>query len=128
MKVHWYHTTSPNAFTCKYTLKMMSTNVGTGAKRRKKTIRRISTLHLEDVDVILYDFTLTKSGHLRKSIIVMLQAKLKTTSERQIRSKTQNPNDVGLHLDEDNALINSSEEDESSCMGESDSNSSEADA
>ena len=107
---------------------MISTNVGTGAKRRKKTTRRISTLHLEDVDVILYDFTLTKSGHLRKSTIVMLQAKLQTTSERQTRSKTQNPNDVGLHLDEDNALINSSEEDESSCMGESDSNSCEADA
>ena len=128
LKVHWYHTTSSNAFTGKYTLEMISTNVGTGAKRRKKTTRRISTLHLEDVDVILYDFTLTKSGHLRKSTIVMLQAKLQTTSERQTRSKTQNPNDVGLHLDEDNALINSSEEDESSCMGESDSNSCEADA
>ena len=107
---------------------MMSTNVGAGAKRGKKTTRRISTLHLEDVDVIVYEFTLTKSGHFRKSTIVMLQPKFKITSERQTRSKTQNPNDVGLHLDEDNALINSSEEDESSCMGESDSNSSKADA
>ena len=27
-KVHWYHINSPNAFTGKYTLEMMSTNVG----------------------------------------------------------------------------------------------------
>ena len=107
---------------------MMATNVRTGAKKRKKTKCRMSTLHLEDVDVILYDFTLTKSRHLRKSMIVMLQAKLKTTSERQTRSKTLNLIDVGLHLDEDNALINSSEEDESSCMGGSDSISCEGDA
>ena len=121
LKVHWYHTMSPNAFTGKYTLEMMTTAAGSGAKKRKKTIRRISTLLLEEVDVILYDFTLTKSGHLRKSTITMIKEKLKLTSDRQTRSKTHNPANVGLHLDEDDALVNSSAEDESSYMETSDS-------
>ena len=127
LKVHWYHTTNLNAFAGKYTLEMMTTNVGLGGKRRKKTVRRISTLHLEEVDVILYDFSLTKSGHLRKSTIAMIKEKLgATTTMRQTRSKSHIPEDVGLHVDEDNALINSSDEDESSLMGSSDTSGSKA--
>ena len=113
LKVHWYHTTSKNAFTGKYTLEMMSTTTRIGAKKKKKIVRRISTLHLVDVDVILYRFTLTKSGHLRQSTIAMLEEKFKATSTRQTRSATHDLVTVGLHLDEDNALINSSKEDES---------------
>ena len=101
--------------------------LGKVAKEKKRTIRRISTLHLEEVDVILYDFTLTKSGHLRKSTISMIKEKLSTESARQTRSQTQNPENVGLHLDEDNALINSSEEDESSMMATSDTSAFDAD-
>ncbi len=127
LKVHWYHTTNHNAFAGKYILEMLSANAGKGGKRKKKTIRRISTLHLEEVDVILYDFTLTKSGHLRKSTISMIKEKLSTESARQTRSQTQNPENVGLHLDEDNALINSSEEDESSMMATSDTSAFDAD-
>ena len=70
-------------------------------------------MHLLDVDVILYGFTLTKSGHLRKFPIAMIEEKLKVTSIRQTRSKTHDLVDVGLHLDEENALIKSSEENES---------------
>ena len=126
LKVHWYHTTSQNAFLGKYTLEMMTTTIGTGARKKRKTIRRVSTLHLADVDIILYDFTFTKSGHLRKSTIAMLTEKLKITSARQTRSSTQDPTVVGLHLDEDNALINSSEEDESAFMSESEASGSDA--
>jgi hypothetical protein len=106
---------------------MISITSGKGAKRRKKNVRRITTLNLEEVNVIIYAFTLTKSGHLRKSAINMIKEKLKMRSTekvcRQTRSSTHNPADVGLHLDEDNALINSFEEDESSNMSISGSNS-----
>ena len=54
LNVHWYHTTSKNVFVGKYTLEMMSTTARIGAKKKKKTVQRISTLHLVDVDVILY--------------------------------------------------------------------------
>jgi hypothetical protein len=127
LRVHWYHTTSQNAFSGKYSLEMIGITSGKGAKRRKKNVRRITTLNLQEVDVIIYAFTLTKSGHLRKSTINMIKEKLKMRSTekvcRQTRSSTHNPADVGLHLDEDNALINSSEEDESSNMSISGSNS-----
>ena len=127
LKVHWYHTTCQNAFTGKYTLEMITTTTGRGTKRRKKNIRRITTLHLEDVDIILYDFALTKSGHLRKSTINMLTEKLKILNlelpQRQTRGTTHNPTEVGLHLDEDGALVNTSEEDESSHMSVRDSTS-----
>ena len=99
LKVHWYHTTNVNAFVGKYTLEMMTTSTRTGAKRKKRIVRRISTLNLLDVDVILYDFTLTKSGHLRKSTIAMIEEKLKVTLIRQTRSKTHDPADACLHLD-----------------------------
>ena len=90
---------------------MMIVAAGSGAKKTKKTVCRISALLLEEVDVILYDFTLTKSGHLRKSMITVIKEKLQLTSGRQTRSKPYNPANIGLHLDEDDALINSSRED-----------------
>ena len=83
-------------------------------------------MNLLDVDVILYDFKLTKLGHLRKPTIAMIEENRKVTLIRQTRSKTHDPIDVGLHLAEDNALINSSEEDESSFMETSGSSASEA--
>ena len=79
---------------------MMSTTVGIGVKKKKKTVRKISTLHLVDVDVILYDFTLTKSEHLRKSTVAMLVEKLKATSTRQTRSTTHDLIIIGFYLDE----------------------------
>ena len=57
---------------------------------------------------------LTKSGHLRKLTIGMINEKLKATCKRETRSGTHNPANIGIHLDEDNALSNSDEEDESS--------------
>ena len=72
-----------------------------------------STLDLADVDIIIYDFTLTKCSHLRKSTARMIIEKLKGTCQRETRSRADNPASVGLHLDEDN-VINSDEENESS--------------
>ena len=84
----------------------MTTNGRLGGKRRKKIVHCISTLHLEEVDVILYDFTLTKSGQLRKSTITMIKEKLGAkTTIRKMRRKSHNLEDVDLHLDEDNALM-----------------------
>ena len=119
IKVHWYHKTCHNAFVGKYTLEMIPATTGLGAKKRKKNVWHVSTLDLADVDIIVYDFTLTKSDHLRKSTIGMITEKLKATCKRETRSETHNPANVGLHLDEDSALINSDEEDESSHMSRS---------
>ena len=57
----------------------------------------------------------------------MIKEKLSASSTRKTRSQTHNPEHVGLHLDEDNALINSSEEDESSIMATSDTSAFDAD-
>ena len=125
LKVHWYHTTCQNAFIGKSTLEMITTTTGRSTKRRKKNVLRITILHLEGVDIILYDFVLTRSGHLRKSTINMLIEKLKIINlelpQCQTRGTTHNPSDVGLHLDETGALVNTSEEDESSRMSLRDS-------
>ena len=64
LKVHWYSTRCKNAFTGKYTLEMMEVSSATGKRKRKKNVQSTSLLHLDDVDVLVYDFTLTKSGHL----------------------------------------------------------------
>ena len=52
----------------------------------------------------------------------MINEKLKATCKRETRSGTHNPANIGIHLDEDNALSNSDEEDESSHMSTSFSN------
>ena len=61
MKVHWYNTRSENAFTGKYTLEMIECPTTRGGRKRKRNIRNTSTLDISDVDIIVYDFTLTKA-------------------------------------------------------------------
>ena len=116
IKVHWYNTRSENAFTGKYTLEMIECPTTRGGKKRKRNIRNTSTLDISDVDIIVYDFTLTKAGRLRKSTVDIIKEKLPSlqsgSSRRQTRSATYNLHSHHLVCDEDNALIGTSEDDE----------------
>ena len=90
----------------------------TSKKRRRNNIPSISTLTLDSVDILVYDFSLTKTGHMRQTTIKILKDKLpnvaQETTQRQTRSMSHNHISVGLQLDEDNALVASEEEDETS--------------
>ena len=65
--VHWYHTSFHDAFTGKYSLEMVKDVEGKGKKRRRKNVPSISTLTLDYVDILVYDFSLTKTDHLRQT-------------------------------------------------------------
>ena len=75
IKLHWYTTKSENAFMGKYTLEMIECPTTWGGRKRKQNIRNTSTLDICDVDIIVYDFTLTKAGRLRKSKIHIIKEK-----------------------------------------------------
>ena len=115
-KVHWYNTKSRNAFTGKYTLEMMECPTTRRNRKRKRNIRNTSTLDMQEVDIIVYDFTLTKAGRLRKSTIDIIKEKLPSlqgcSSRRRTRSSTHDLESAHLLLDEDNALIGTSDEEE----------------
>ena len=64
--VHWYHTSSLDAFIGKYSLEMVKDVKGTSIKRRRKSLPSMSTLKLDNVDILVYDFSLTKTSHLRQ--------------------------------------------------------------
>ena len=70
--VHWYHTSSPDAFTGKYSLEMVKDLRGTSRKRRRKNLPSMSTLTLDHVVILVYDFSLTKTGHLRQTTIKII--------------------------------------------------------
>ena len=115
-KVHWYNTMSKNAFTGKYTLEMMEGLMSRGNRKRKRNIRNTSTLDMQEVDIIVYDFTLTKAGRLRKSTIDIIKEKLPSlqgfSDRRRTRSTTHDLEAHHLVLDEDNALIGTSDDEE----------------
>ena len=115
-KVHWYNTTSKNAFTGKYILEMTECPTSRGNKRRKRNIRNTSTLDMQEVDIIVYDFTLTKVRRLRKSTQDIIKEELSSLQgfsyRRRTRSCTHNLESQQLLLDEDNALIGTSDEEE----------------
>ena len=74
--VHWYHTSSRDAYTGKYSLEMVK-NVGdTSRKRRRKNVPSTSTLTLDNVDILVYDFFLTKSSYLRQTKVKILKQKI----------------------------------------------------
>ena len=113
--MHWYNTTSKNAFTSKYTLEMMECPTSRGNRKRKRNIRNTSTLDMQELDIIVYDFTLTKVGRLRKSIDIIkeeLSSLQGFSYRRRTRSCTHNLESQQLLLDEDNALIGTSDEEE----------------
>ena len=129
--VHWYHTSSPYAFTGKYSLEMVKDGRSMSRKRRRKNIPSMSTLTLDNVDILLYEFSLTKTDHLRLTTIRILKEKIPKVSlemtKRQTTSMSHNHGDFGLQLDEDNALVANDEEDETSQSSFSSSNRSEND-
>ena len=99
----------------KYALEMMECPRSRGNRKRKRNIRSTSCLDIGDVDIIVYDFTLTKVGCLRKSTIDIIKEKLPilqgVSCRRQTRSSIHNMECQHLVLDEDNALIGTSEDD-----------------
>ena len=75
-----------------------------------------STLDMQEVDIIVYDFTLTKVGCLRKSTLDNLKEKLPCLQgfldRRRTKSFTHDLESQHLLLDEENALIGTSDDDE----------------
>ena len=127
--VHWFHTSSPDAFTGKYSLEMVKDVRGTSRKRRRKNIPSTSTLTVDHVDILVYDFSLTKTGHLRQTTIKIMKEKIpdmvSSAPQRLTRSMSHNHGNVGLQLDEDNALVASDDEDETSLSSSRSSDGSE---
>ena len=76
IKVHWYNTRSKNAFTGKYALEMMECPRSRGNRKRKRNICNTSCLDISEVDVIVYDFTLTKAECLWNSTLDIIKEKL----------------------------------------------------
>ena len=74
--VHWFHTSSSDAFTRKYSLDMVKDVGGTSRKWRRKNLQSTSTLTLDHVDILVYDFSLTKTGHLRQTTIKIIKEKI----------------------------------------------------
>ena len=55
------YTETSNAFTRKYSLEMVKDVGGTNRKWRRKNLSSTSTLTLDHVDILVYDFSLTKT-------------------------------------------------------------------
>ncbi|KAJ7564249.1 hypothetical protein O6H91_02G009500 [Diphasiastrum complanatum] len=73
VNVHWLKTDHVDAFMGKYSLEMISNGRGKSKKRKMKNIQSTSVLYLKDVDILVYDFKLTTTSHLRKSTIAILK-------------------------------------------------------
>ena len=92
-----------------------------GKRKRKGTnINRHRTyiLELEDVDILVYDFNLTKRGTLRFKMIEILKRLLPEgtlltweSAETSHRSRRiLKPEMLGMHVDSDGALVDEREE------------------
>ena len=96
--VHWFQNSSPNAFTGKYSLEMVKDVGGTNRKHRRKNLPSTSTLTLYHVDILVYDFSLTKTGHLRQTTIKIIKEKIpdmvSSATPRRTRSMSHNHRDV----------------------------------
>ena len=77
----------------------------------------------------MYDFRLTKIGHLRQTTIKIIKEKIPDVSlnarHRRTRSMFHNHGDIRLQLDEDNTVVASDDEDETSQRSPSSSDGSE---
>ena len=98
-------------------------------KARRKNLLSTSTLSLNNVDILEYDFSLTKTGHLRHTIIKIIKEKIPNvalnTTQRRTRSIYHTHGEVGLQFNEDNALVANDDEDETSQSSSSSSDGSE---
>ena len=93
-----------------------------GGKRKRKGTninrRRTDILQLEDVDILVYDFNLTKRGTLRFKTIEILKRLLPEgivltweSPETSRRSRRiLKPEMLGMHVDSDGALVDEREE------------------
>ena len=118
--VHWY-ATSTHPFNGVYKPEMVvEKRIGRKRKRKGTNInrRRTDVLKLEDVDILVYDFNLTKRGTLRLQTINILkkllpeQLLLKWDSAEYRRRSTRilNSDMVGMHVDSDGAPVDEREE------------------
>lgn len=64
--VHWYKAVEEDAITSRYYPKVIKVNK---KKQKGGSERRINNLNLEDVEILVYGFTLKKSGHLQQQTI-----------------------------------------------------------
>ena len=119
-KVHWYNTKCKNAFTGKYPLEMMECATSRGSRKWKRNMfmRNTTTLEMQDVDIIVYDFTLTKVERLRKLTIDIIKEKLSSLQgfidRRRTRLSTHYLELQHLIFYEENALIGTFDEEEES--------------
>ena len=83
----------------------------------RKNLPSTSTLTLDHVDILVYDLSLTKTGHLRQTTIKIIKEKISDVppdATQKRRSMCHDHGDIGLLLDEDNALVACDDEDETS--------------
>jgi len=120
VEVHWY-ATNTHPFNGVYNPEMVVDKKNGGKIKRKGTNinrRRIDILKLENVDILVYDFNLTKRGTLRFKMIEILKGLLPdgtmlrwesvgTSHRSRIILK---PEMVGMHVDSDGALVDEREE------------------
>ena len=77
VEVHWYRTTAEDPLKGKYDPEMVKPSK---KGKRSGSSRRVDTLNLEDVEILVYGFDLKKFGHLRKTTIEMVKQKVKDLS------------------------------------------------
>lgn len=71
--VHWYKAVGKDAISSRYYPEVIKV---TKKKKKGSKERRIDNLNLEDVEILVYGFSLKKSGHLRQQTIKILMEKV----------------------------------------------------
>ena len=120
VEVHWY-ATNTHPFNGVYKPEMVVDKKNGGKRKRKGTNinrRRTDILQLKDVDILVYDFNLTKRGTLRFKTTEILKRLLPEgtvltwdSAETSRRSRRLlKPGILGMHVDSDGALVDDREE------------------
>jgi len=120
VEVHWY-ATNTHPFNGVYKPEMVVDKKNGGKRKRKGTNinrRRTDILQLKDVDILVYDFNLTKRGTLRFKTTEILKRLLPEgtvltwdSAETSRRSRRLlKPGILGMHVDSDGALVDEREE------------------
>ena len=123
LKVHWYRTLHLDAFKGKYIPEMLSQRGKVGKRKVAKNTPSIGDIILSDVDILVYDFTLTASGYLRKVTQDILRHRVPCRDDDMASPSTRGRMEarLGLHRDEDDVVVDSFEEDCSSTSSSSSS-------
>ena len=116
IKVHWYNTRSKNAFTWKYILEMLECARSRDNRKRKRNMCITSTMNINEVDIIVYGFTLIKVVRLRKLTVHIIKEKLHVfqgvSGRRRTRLATHELESHDFILDKDNASVRTCEDEE----------------